>query len=105
MKASASMFDNLPYHPRDPIFALTEVFRQDAFPQKVNLGQGTYRDDCGQPWVLPSVAKSRRVLSHNGLHHEYLPILGLPEFRGAACGMALGTKAFKSNQGKVLRVE
>ena len=39
------------------IFKLTAAYKEDPFPQKVNLGVGAYRDDNGKPWVLPVVQK------------------------------------------------
>lgn len=50
-----------------------------------------YRTDDCQPWVLPVVKKVERLIVEDGsLNHEYLPILGLPEFRSAASKVALG---------------
>lgn len=50
-----------------------------------------YRTDEGQPWVLPVVKKvEQMIVNDNSLNHEYLPILGLPEFRANASRIALG---------------
>ena len=50
-----------------------------------------YRTDEGQPWVLPVVRKVEQLIAGDGsLNHEYLPILGLPEFRANASRIALG---------------
>ncbi|MEQ2169310.1 hypothetical protein GOODEAATRI_023910 [Goodea atripinnis] len=50
-----------------------------------------YRTDDCQPWVLPVVKKVERLLvEDDSLNHEYLPILGLPEFRSAGSKVALG---------------
>lgn len=43
--------------PPDPILGLTEAFKKDPNPNKVNLGAGAYRDDNGKPYVLPTVRK------------------------------------------------
>jgi aspartate aminotransferase len=43
--------------PPDAILGVTEAFKQDTNPKKVNLGVGAYRDDNGKPYVLPSVLK------------------------------------------------
>ncbi|KAL5343908.1 pyridoxal phosphate-dependent transferase [Aspergillus crustosus] len=51
---SGSVFSSAPRIPADAIFALTAEYLADPSLQKVNLGQGTYRDNNGQPWVLPS---------------------------------------------------
>ncbi len=36
---------------------ITEAFRADKDPHKINLGVGAYRDDQGKPYILPSVKK------------------------------------------------
>ena len=41
--------------PPDPILGVTEAFKKDTNPKKINLGAGAYRDDQGKPYVLPSV--------------------------------------------------
>ncbi|KAL4735380.1 pyridoxal phosphate-dependent transferase [Aspergillus similis] len=87
---SPSIFSTAPYIPPDAIFALTAEYNADPSPVKVNLGQGTYRDDYGLPWVLPSVQEARRILIGKGLVHEYLPILGLKGLRNEAARLVFG---------------
>lgn len=97
-----SVFESAPLFPKDAIFALTAQYNHDPSPVKVNLGQGSYRDGTGLPWVLPSVRESRRRLSGGQkLHHEYLPILGLPEFRSAVGKTLLGAQAHIAIESKV----
>ena len=43
--------------PPDPILGVTEAFKADNNPKKINLGVGAYRDDSGKPYILPSVKK------------------------------------------------
>lgn len=43
--------------PPDAILGVTEAFKRDTNPKKMNLGVGAYRDDNGKPFVLPSVRK------------------------------------------------
>ena len=93
-----SVFGAAPHIPADAIFALTAQYLRDTFPKKVNLGQGAYRDSHGQPFILPSVALSRQKLAEEGLQHEYLPILGLPEFRAAASELVLGKEGYVSKR-------
>lgn len=60
-----------------------------------------YRTDDCQPWVLPVVKKVERlIVEDDSLNHEYLPILGLPEFRSASSKVALGddSPAIKENR-------
>ncbi|KAL2434878.1 Aspartate aminotransferase, mitochondrial [Exophiala dermatitidis] len=89
-----SFFESAPLFPKDAIFALTAQYNNDASPVKVNLGQGSYRDENGLPWVLPSVREARRRVSSRKLDHEYLPILGLQNFRSAVGELVLGSEAY-----------
>ena len=45
--------------PPDPILGVSEAFKRDTNPNKINLGVGAYRDDNGKPFVLPSVKMVR----------------------------------------------
>ena len=47
--------------PPDAILGVTEAFKKDTNPKKINLGVGAYRDDNGKPFVLPSVKKVRKI--------------------------------------------
>lgn len=62
----------------DVQFDVTRRFLADSYPNKINLGQGTYRDGSGQPWVLPSVKLAKESLGE--FTHEYLPIRGYKPF-------------------------
>lgn len=77
-----SFFTAAPYITPDALFDITRIYDADTFPQKVNLGQGTYRDENGDPWILPSVRMAKEKIKNCG--HEYLPIAGLDEFRDGA---------------------
>ncbi|KAJ5779889.1 Aspartate aminotransferase [Penicillium paradoxum] len=95
-----SWFDQARFIPPDAIFALTAQYLADPSPKKVNLGQGTYRDEHGNPWVLPSVRMGKELLSQE-LNHEYLPIAGLSCFRKEAAKIALGPEPFYQQQNKL----
>lgn len=61
-----------------------------------------YRTDDCQPWVLPVVKKVERLIVEDGsLNHEYLPILGLPEFRSASSKVALGDDSTAIGENRV----
>ncbi|KAK1166545.1 aspartate aminotransferase, cytoplasmic [Acipenser oxyrinchus oxyrinchus] len=96
-----SLFAEVPQAAPVAVFKLTADFREDKHPSKVNLGVGAYRTDECQPWVLPVVRKVEQLIANDhGLNHEYLPILGLPEFRASASKIALGedSPAIKENR-------
>ncbi|MBN3326704.1 AATC protein, partial [Atractosteus spatula] len=86
-----SLFAEVPQAAPVAVFKLTADFREDKHPSKVNLGVGAYRTDACQPWVLPVVRKVEQLIANDSsLNHEYLPILGLPEFRASSSKIALG---------------
>lgn len=59
--------------PPDAILGITEAYKRDTNPNRINLGAGAYRDDNGNPWVLPSVLKaSRRTILYT---YVKLPLL------------------------------
>lgn len=92
-----SPLHNAPTFPPDPIFGLTKQYLADRSPNKVLLGGGTYRDENGQPWVLPSVRLAEDAI--RGCGHEHLPIAGLQSFRDRAVELILhGTKAINDKR-------
>jgi aspartate aminotransferase, mitochondrial len=60
--------------PPDAILGVTEAFKKDTNPKKINLGVGAYRDDNGKPFVLPSVEKAENILASKQLDKEYAPV-------------------------------
>ncbi|PSR72383.1 hypothetical protein PHLCEN_2v11726 [Hermanssonia centrifuga] len=88
--AALSTWSAVPAGPPDPILGVTEAFKADKDPRKINLGVGAYRDDNGKPYVLGSVKKAEAFLESTNPDKEYLPITGLPEFTKAAAKLAYG---------------
>jgi len=64
--------------PPDPIFGVDEAFRSDTRPEKISLVVGSYRDEEGKPWPLPSVMDAEKKVL--GQSEEYLPIEGHLQF-------------------------
>lgn len=95
--ASSSMFKStwagVPQGPPDAILGITESFKKDTFPQKINLGVGAYRDDAGSPFVLPSVLEADKRVLENNLNKEYAGITGIPTFTSAAAELAYGASS------------
>ena len=54
---SSSTWSNVEMGPPDAILGITEAFKKDSSPSKINLGVGAYRDDSGKPFVLECVKK------------------------------------------------
>jgi len=76
--------------PPDVILGITEAFKRDTDPKKINLGAGAYRDDNGKPYVLPSVLTAEQKMRDKKMDHEYAPIAGSPDFCKHTISLALG---------------
>ncbi|KAH6662348.1 aromatic-amino-acid aminotransferase [Halenospora varia] len=81
------------------IFDLTKKYSANPYEKKVNLGQGTYRDENCSPFVLPAVKEAKKRLASQ--NHEYLPILGLPELRKLATELVLRSDSSALTEQKV----
>jgi aspartate aminotransferase len=49
--------------PPDAIFELSASYKADKDPNKINLGVGAYRDNQGNPWILPVVKKVKNHIN------------------------------------------
>lgn len=87
---ASSWWSGVEMGPPDAILGVTEAFKRDTNPKKMNLGVGAYRDDNGKPFVLPSVRKAEELIISQKLDKEYLPISGNAEFCKKSIGLALG---------------
>ena len=89
-----SIFNHITNVPAPEPFKLTADYNADGYPQKVNLGVGAYRDECGKPWILPVVKKAETELAKDineeKINHEYLPVLGFGKYSDAATKLILG---------------
>ena len=84
------MFETIVAAPPDPILGLTEAFKKDKNPNKVNLGVGVYKDAAGQTPILNSVKRAEERLLKNENTKNYLPIDGQPEFDRATVELLFG---------------
>ncbi|KAK6184627.1 hypothetical protein SNE40_007063 [Patella caerulea] len=86
----SSIWSNVEMGPPDAILGVTEAFKKDTNPKKMNLGVGAYRDDQGKPFILPTVRKAEKIIFESGLDHEYATIIGTPDFCKASALLAFG---------------
>jgi len=87
--------------PADPILGVTEAFKADKDPRKINLGVGAYRDGNGKPYILTSVKKAEEIVDASGPDKEYLPITGLADFTKNAAILAYGADSTPLSQGSI----
>jgi len=84
------MFDTVPMGPPDAILGLTETFKKDPRPEKINLGVGVYKDADGQTPIFISVKEAEEILLQNETTKLYLPIPGAPEYGHAVRKIVFG---------------
>ncbi|KAJ3108438.1 aspartate transaminase aat1 [Phlyctochytrium planicorne] len=87
----ASSWSHVAQGPPDPILGVTEAFRADKNPKKMNLGVGAYRDDNNKPYVLECVKKAEKIIQDLKLDKEYLGITGLGDYNKLAAELAYGS--------------
>ncbi|CAL7947171.1 unnamed protein product [Xylocopa violacea] len=90
IKSMSSWWSHVEMGPPDPILGITEAYKKDQNPKKINLGVGAYRDDNGKPFVLPSVRKAEDKIKCKQMDKEYSPIAGNAEFCKLSISLALG---------------
>ncbi|MEW5303600.1 MAG: hypothetical protein WDW38_009009 [Sanguina aurantia] len=75
----------------DFILYVSELYRADPHPEKVDLGVGAYRTEEGKPLILQVVkAAEQRMLEDPNATKEYPPITGIPAFCDASQRLAFG---------------
>jgi aspartate/tyrosine/aromatic aminotransferase len=84
------MFEKFTAAPPDAILGLTEAFKKDANPNKVNLGVGIYKDAQGKTPVLQSVKRAEERILKSETTKNYLPIDGSPEYAAAVQELLFG---------------
>ena len=74
------MWKSVTAAPADSILGLTEAFKKDQNPNKVNLGAGVYKNEQGITPVLACVKDAERILLGSEQTKSYLPISGDPVY-------------------------
>ncbi len=84
------MFKKIVPAPPDAIMGLTEAFKRDPNPNKINLGVGVYKDDSGNTPILATVKEAERRLFESEKSKTYLPIEGPEAFNTATQALIFG---------------
>ena len=74
------MFENVQIAPPDPILGLTEMFKADPNPNKINLSVGVYQDAQGKTPVLETVKEAEKRILEQENSKGYLPMTGEPVY-------------------------
>ncbi|MDG5467231.1 aspartate/tyrosine/aromatic aminotransferase [Deltaproteobacteria bacterium IMCC39524] len=74
------MFEKVQIAPPDPILGLTEMFKADPNPDKINLTVGVYQDANGETPVLATVKEAEKRILEQEKSKGYLPMTGEPAY-------------------------
>jgi aspartate/tyrosine/aromatic aminotransferase len=74
------MFEKVQIAPPDPILGLTEMFKADPNPDKINLSVGVYQDAGGKTPVLDTVKEAEKRILEQEKSKGYLPMTGEPAY-------------------------
>lgn len=85
------MFEHLEMAPPDAILGLTESFKKDANPGKINLGVGVYKDEQNRTPVLKSVKLAEEKLLKEETSKSYLSIPGSPAYGACVRQLLFGS--------------
>lgn len=102
---SESPFAPIPAAPPDPILGLTEAFRKDPNPNKVNLGVGVFLNAQGVVPILGSVREAEARLLQTENSKNYLPIDGDPDYGRRVQAMLLGEDSPVIRDGRAVTIQ
>jgi len=98
------MWKNIEAAPADSILGLTEAFKKETNPNKVNLGVGVYKDDAGNTPVLQSVKAAEKILLERENTKSYLPIPGDPVYAAGVQKLIFGENSEVISAGRAATV-
>ncbi len=98
------MWKSIQPAPPDSILGLTEEFKKDQNPQKVNLGVGVYKDDAGNTPVLRCVKAAEKVLLEQQTSKSYLPISGDAAYAAAVQRLIFGAESEVISAGRAATI-
>jgi aspartate aminotransferase len=96
------MFETLPLAPPDPILGLTDAFRKDPNPNKINLGVGVYQGEDGKTATLASVRRAEALVLEQAAPKTYLPIEGSPDYGKNVRTLLFGAQDARVTDGRAV---
>jgi aspartate/tyrosine/aromatic aminotransferase len=86
------MFELLEMGRPDAVLGLTEAFKKDSNPAKIDLGVGVYKDANGNTPIFNTVKEAERRLLDQEKTKSYLPIHGDAAYGAAVQALVFGAK-------------
>ena len=95
-----NIYEKIKEAPKDPILGLTEEFKSDKNPLKVNLSVGVYQDDNGKTPTFESVTLAEKKLIDINSSKTYKPIDGDSTFLEESIKLVLGENLYSEFNSK-----
>ena len=86
------MFESLQMAPPDAILGLTELFRKDPNPNKINVAMGVYCDESGTTPILDCVKQAEARMLAEESSKSYLGMAGLDGLEGLVQDLVFGQR-------------
>ena len=100
-----SPFETVTQAPADPILSITESFKTDPNPEKINLSVGVFVNDSGVTPVLDTVREAEKVLAETNTTKSYLPMTGNPRYASLTQTLCFGDELAESLTGKIVTAQ
>jgi aromatic-amino-acid transaminase len=100
-----SLFATIEQAPADPILGITDTFKADPSPDKVNLGIGVYQDETGKLPLMDAVARAEAIIAATPKPRGYLPMDGIPEFTAATKELIFGRDSEAVASGRIVTLQ
>jgi aspartate/tyrosine/aromatic aminotransferase len=98
------MWKEIEAAPADAILGLTEAFKKDSNPRKVNLGVGVFKDDQGNTPILNCVKAAEQKLVETETSKGYLPISGSPAYGANVQKLLFGAESEVVSSGRAVTI-
>ena len=99
------MFETVQSAPPDAILGLTEAFRNDPRPEKINLTVGVYKDATGTTPILDCVKEAEKRLLEKESSKSYLGIDGIKSYGPAVRELVWGKDHEIVTSGRAVTVQ
>ena len=102
---NSSLFSGIQTAPPDPILGLTEAFRNDPNPDKINLSVGVYQDETGITPVMRCVKIAEQQLIESEKTKSYLPIQGIADYNQQLGKLLFGADGQPVTSGRIATLQ
>lgn len=100
-----SHFDSVTQAPADPILSITEAFKADPNPEKINLSVGVFVNDSGITPILDTVHEAEKRLVETNATKSYLPITGSPTYAALTQQLCFGDALANALSGRIVTAQ